>query len=420
MYTEPMRKIKLLSKIQLHICALILLLLAGCGNGKDPSVSKEVESTTAESTEGIEMQQGTEIPSGEEVQSVQNMDDREQVGEMELYLLVQWNTEEKKLRLYRYSTGMEYEYRYGESTLFRDKFGDYANESVFIPGSIVHLGGIDSEGNLIRVQMAKEVWTYEDISRYSINENRGIFEIVDTRYQWKEDIYVFSNEQRITLGDISDGDKISVIGYGKTILSVAITESYGTLELSNTDLFEGGLLQLGTKVYKKITENMTLDVPEGTYILSVANNGWGDSKEITISRGEITSVDLDTLKGEGPSYCKAYFKIDVPEAILSIDGKEVDHYMLQKIVYGKHKITVEAEGYDTWSRYLYVNSGEATIEIELEEEEEETSESTSEENTESEENEEDSQSESEKREEEKEEALEEYYTTLTDMIGSMT
>ena len=102
-----------------------------------------------------------------------------------------------------------------------------------------------------------------------------------------------------------------------------------------------------------------------------------------------------------------------------IDGEKVDHNMLQRIIYGKHKITVEAEEYATWTRYLYVNSEKATIEIELQEEEKETV-NTSEAESEEEEENEDSQSESEKLEKEKEEVLEKYYTTLTDMIESMT
>ncbi len=409
MYTVPMRKLKILSKIQFYICALLLLVLAGCGSSADSSVLEGVGNSAQ-----LETQQEAEVS----VQK-QSLKDRETVGELDLYLLVQWNTEEKKIRLYRYATGMEYEYRYGDSTLFRDKYGDYAKESDFTLGAIVHIGGTDPEGNLTKVQKAGEVWVFEDISRHSIEETRGIFEIRDTRYQWEKDLYVFSNEDRITLGDISSNDKIAVTGYGKTILSVAITQGQGTLELSNTELFEGSILQLGTKIYKEITENMSVEVPEGTYILSVANNGWGGSTEITVHRGETTVVDLDTLKGEGPSYCKVQFKIDVPKATLYIDGEKVDHNMLQRIIYGKHKITVEAEEYATWTRYLYVNSEKATIEIELQEEEKETV-NTSEAESEEEEENEDSQSESEKLEKEKEEVLEKYYTTLTDMIESMT
>ncbi|MBQ2283904.1 MAG: PEGA domain-containing protein [Agathobacter sp.] len=408
---------KLLSKIQFYICLGLLFLLAGCARTTDSAIT---EGTEKSQEAGSETESLLETEAGSETELLsQSKKDQEVVADLNLYAVVQWNTEEHKVRLYRYATDMEYEYRYADSTLFRDKYGDYAKESVFVPGSIVHIGGMDADGNLIRMQMADEVWVYENVSKYSIQEDRGIFQIADTRYRWEDDLYVFSQDDRIRVSDISSEDVISVTGYGKTILSVVITRGQGTLELSNTELFEGGLLQLGTKIYKEITENMTLEVPEGTYVLSVANKGWGDSTEITINRGEATVVDLDTLKGAGPSYGAVYFKVDITNAKLYVDGEEKDHTMLQRLVYGKHKITVEADGYDTWSKYLYVNSEQATIEITLDEETVEEI-TTSEAEDDDDDDDEDSQSESEKREEEKEEALEEYYTTLTDMIASMT
>lgn len=415
MYTEPMRKKSIKHKIQLYIAVFLLLILTGCGGNAKPS---EIEAT--QNTGLPETQQGEEILS-EEMEA--EIKDRTAVGNLDLYLLVKWNTEEQKVRLYRYATGMEYEYRYGEATLFRDKYGDYAKLTDFEPGMVVHIGNMDPDGILTKIQVAEEVWEYQDISHYSIDISREIFEMMDSRYQWEKDLYVFSYQERISLEDIVSEDVIAVTGYGKTILSVRITQGQGSLALSNTELFEGSLLQLGTKIYKEITENMTISVPEGTYILSVANNGWGGSTEITINRGETTALDLDTIKGDGPKYGKIHFVIEFPGAELSIDGEVVDHNMLQRLVYGKHKISVEAEGYETWTKYLYVNSEEATIEIELVDEEEadtttETEDSDDEDDDD--EDEEDSESESQKREEEKQEALEEYYTTLTDMIESMT
>ena len=66
---------------------------------------------------------------------------------------------------------------------------------------------------------------------------------------------------------------------------------------------------------------MQLAVEEGTYELKVANNGWGGNREVTITRGETTTVDLDELKGEGPKMGKIRFVIDVEDAVLMIDGE---------------------------------------------------------------------------------------------------
>ena len=48
-----------------------------------------------------------------------------------------------------------------------------------------------------------------------------------------------------------------------------------------------------------------------------------------------------------------------------IDGSQVDYTQPLQLQYGIHSIQITADGYDTWSKRLYVNSPEAQIEIAL-------------------------------------------------------
>ena len=104
-------------------------------------------------------------------------------------------------------------------------------------------------------------------------------------------------------------------------------------------------------------------MPEGSYTLAVANNGWGGSTDIEIKRGETTKVNLNDLKGEGPKKSSILFEVDVQGAKIYVDGSEIDYTSPVEITYGKHTLKVTADGYDTWTRTLYVNSKEATIQI---------------------------------------------------------
>ena len=115
-----------------------------------------------------------------------------------------------------------------------------------------------------------------------------------------------------------------------------------------------------------------MQVAEGTYELTVANNGWGGSTEVTITRGQTTTVDLDAIKGKGPKSGKVRFLIDVTGSVLLIDDKEVDYSDPVKLTYGQHTIAVYADGYDVWRRNLYVNSKKSTIIINLMDEQEST------------------------------------------------
>ena len=122
-------------------------------------------------------------------------------------------------------------------------------------------------------------------------------------------------------------------------------------------------MQLGDRIFAEITKDMSLDVPEGSYTLAVANNGWGGSTDIEIKRGETTKVNLNDLKGEGPKKSSILFEVDVQGAKIYVDGSEIDYTSPVEITYGKHTLKVTADGYDTWTRTLYVNSKEATIQI---------------------------------------------------------
>lgn len=70
------------------------------------------------------------------------------------------------------------------------------------------------------------------------------------------------------------------------------------MELRNTSVFEGSFIQVGSKIFAQITHNMKLEIPEGTYTVTVANEGYGGSTEVEIARGEVCTLDLDELKGE--------------------------------------------------------------------------------------------------------------------------
>ena len=57
--------------------------------------------------------------------------------------------------------------------------------------------------------------------------------------------------------------------------------------------------------------------------------------------------------------------VDVEGAQIYLDNSLIDYSQVNQVRYGNHSLTVVADGYDTWSRTLCVNSAEATIVISL-------------------------------------------------------
>lgn len=350
MYTKAMNKKQIHKTIQYIICVVFLLtsvMLTGCGKETVDDGMTYFHHSIADQTEA----------------------DTQETQKEEAYLITGIDQTEESLRLYRYTNGMEYRFYYGADTQFLDKYGHQSTLAAFSLGALVTIGEQTVDGTLSEIQLSDEAWVYEDITRFSVNEEKNMLMIADNKYRYKDNTFVFSGDEKVDITDIKQGDTLTVVGMDKEILSVNITTAQGTLRLKNTSLFEGSFLQLGKKIFTEITPDLTLQVPEGKYTLTVANNGWGGSKKIKIRRGKTTTVDLSELKGDGPQYGKIKFSIDVEDALLLVDGKETDAGKTLKLTYGSHTVTVYADGYDAWKRNLYVNSSEATIIIKLKDEE---------------------------------------------------
>lgn len=305
-----------------------------------------------------------------------------------LFLIMGHDTVEETMLLYSYETGLEYYYQYNFSTKFLNKYGDHQAAVRFTPGKVVALGERDEFGYLTTVQISDEVWEQEKIKRFSIDLEHGIFTIGNTNYSIRGKVHLFSNADTIELSDITDNDILTVVGQGNKVLSINVTTGHGTLAFSNTELFEGSLFKLNNDIFAEVTENMSMEVPEGIYMLTVANDGWGSSREITIVRGETTEIDLDSMKGEGKKKGLISFQIDVEDVKVYIDYQLVDHTEAVEVTYGTHTVEITASGYDSWKRYLVVNSEKATLVIQMTE-------------TDSKENEDETESETESEEEEK-------------------
>ena len=358
MYTNDMNKKQIQKIIQYMSCVVFLLalvMLSGCGKETVDDGMTYFHHSIADQTEA----------------------DTQETQQQEVYLITGIDQTEESLRLYRYANGMEYRFYYGTGTQFFDKYGNRSTMAAFPLGSLVTIGEQTLDGTLSEVQLSDEAWVYEDITRFSVNEEKNMLMIADRKYRYKDNTYVFSGDEKVDMTGIKQGDTLTVVGIDKQILSVNITTAQGTLALKNTSLFEGSFLQLGKKIFTEITPDLTLQVPEGKYTLTVANNGWGGSKKIKIKRGKTTTVDLNELKGEGPQYGKIKFSIDVEDALLLVDGKQTETGKTLKLTYGSHDVTVYADGYDVWKRNLYVNSPEATIIIKLKDEEDSESSGTS-------------------------------------------
>lgn len=321
----------------------VFVALSGCGRKDDGPVSMKgyasgVEAATEEVT---------------------------QAEESSLYTVSGADTTLSTMTFLNIDTGRYEQYSYTDGTIFKDRHGSLISAASMVPGKVVTLTLRDKDLILEKVEQSADAWEMDDIGKFSYNEEDKIFTIGDTKYSYDEELQVFSGDAAIELSAVTGQDTLRIQGIDRKVLSVSVTTGHGVIQLVNTQALEGGWLSLNHKNYYKITENMQLEVPEGTYELTVAGNGYGGSTEVAVTRNEQASVDVDSIKGEDPKYCTLTFAVDVAGALMYIDGSQVDYTQPLQLQYGIHSIQITADGYDTWSKRLYVNSPEAQIEIAL-------------------------------------------------------
>lgn len=321
----------------------VFVALSGCGRKDDGPVSMKgyasgVEAATEEVT---------------------------QAEESSLYTVSGVDTTLSTMTFLNIDTGRYEQYSYTDGTIFKDRHGSLISAASMVSGKVVTLTLRDKDLILEKVEQSADAWEMDDIGKFSYNEEDKIFTIGDTKYSYNEELQVFSGDAAIELSAVTGQDTLRIQGIDRKVLSVSVTTGHGVIQLVNTQALEGGWLSLNHKNYYKITENMQLEVPEGTYELTVAGNGYGGSTEVAVTRNEQTSVDVDSIKGEDPKYCTLTFAVDVAGALMYIDGSQVDYTQPLQLQYGIHSIQITADGYDTWSKRLYVNSPEAQIEIAL-------------------------------------------------------
>ena len=336
---------------------LILVLLAtaviasGCGSHPNNAT---VTNHTGSAIKG----KSEEVT--EETQETKAENSAASVG-AELYIVENLNMTDETISLYSLSEGKQFRYNYNMTTRFLDKYGKNSVWASFTTGTVVTIGDLlPSSGALSSVQKTDDVWIYEDISKYKLEPDRNLIAIDGSNYKITDSTKVYSDTEKILLTDIGKDDVITVVGQDKEVISIAVTTGHGYIYLTNTELFDDSMIFIGNKIVSMVYGDEIIEVPEGTYKVTVANNGWGGSEEFTVVRNETTEINLDNLKGEGPSFCLITFLVTVPDTYVYLDGQLVDVTEPQSVQYGTHKLVVQCDGYESWNKTLVVNSESAT------------------------------------------------------------
>lgn len=213
----------------------------------------------------------------------------------ELYILTGVDAAQKTVDVKKASNGRAAQYAYDTGTQFLDKYGNTKSAESFLSGDAVELQIEERDQRLTAVQLSDQVWVQENIVNYSVDEEIHAVTIGQKIFSYEPDMKIFSGDSSVEFRSLGAEDVLRAVGQDKKILSLAVTKGHGYLALSNTKLFEGSFICIGEKIFQEVEKNMKIEVPEGAHLVTVANNGYGGSKEVVIERNQTLSLNLDEL-----------------------------------------------------------------------------------------------------------------------------
>ena len=283
-------------------------------------------------------------------------------------VIVGINDTESTITFQKLQTALRYTLFYDGTTHVKDKHEEAMTVSQLQAGNIVSVTFLKNKKRINSIMMDPDAWTNSDVNRFTISKNGQRMTIADEEYKYDENMVIVSNGELAEPMDVNDKDTLVVSGIDHTVYSIVVDQGHGYLRLDNDEYFIGGWIEVGSDQIQVITEDMLLTVPVGTYDVAVSNNGASGTKEVTIVQNEEVSLDVGDLKGEGVKSGDIAFSLNPSEAVVKIDGEEVNTGDLVTLQYGIHQIVITADGYTTIKQYIKVGQSLANLDIEMEKE----------------------------------------------------
>lgn len=279
-------------------------------------------------------------------------------------ILVNSDEEQRTLTFQNLETGRRYTLFYDGVTEFKDKYGTAMAAIQLKHASIADITFIKETKKLVSFQLSEDYFSLTDVSFEGLLKRDSRMQLLGEEYKLDDYLVIASVNETIERMELHPGDVLTVYGKDHTIYSMHLDSGHGYLRLANDTYFINGWIEVGNKAITRITENMLLTVPEGSYDVLVSNEGISGTKHVTVGRNQEVTLDLGDIEHE-VKYGNVLFVLNPASATLFIDGKKVETNAPVSLEYGIHQLICRADGYDTLSSYIKVGDEYASITITL-------------------------------------------------------
>ena len=126
-----------------------------------------------------------------------------------------------RMRFVDIKTGTEYEVPYTGSTDIQDAYGKIKAASTMDMGGIYDVY-VDKKGKAVKIHGNSDAWVRYDVSGITVDENSRKLSIGASNMIYESYTVVLSGEERISIAQLVDQDKLVIRGVGEKVYSVNV------------------------------------------------------------------------------------------------------------------------------------------------------------------------------------------------------
>ena len=255
----------------------------------------------------------------------------------------------------QYATETELSFSAGAD--IQDKYGNAITISQVQLGSVVEVTYDANRNKLLSMYVSNDesVTEMKAVTKAVVDNVNHTISFHGETYSMTKNVCAFSDNTSIAVNEICPVDQITVWLYNDMVCSMYVELGHGYLKLKDYATYIGGIVEIGYDVIVPVTEDMLLTVPEGDYTLRISKGEDAGTKSLTIVKNQQLELSLADIAIEPKPTGYILFKIEPAGASVYIDGKKVNTEGAVEITYGKHKIHILADGYETYSASFNVN-----------------------------------------------------------------
>lgn len=280
-------------------------------------------------------------------------------------VVIQNDVSRRQMILQELGSDIQTTLSYDATTQVTDKYGSLKTGEEVEAGEILEADYTPGMGRIATMQVPEGVWEYQEVSKYSIDNEQKSMEFAQRKYQYSSQTYIGSSGQTIELMELNKQDVLTVRGIDYSVYSIVRTKGHGYIRLKNYSDFVGGMIEIGNGIILPVTKNMLLTVREGTYRVVLCKGSMSAVKTATVQMDKEVTLDFSDYQPSAQRIAKVTFQIDPKGADLTINGTAVDYSKPLPLLYGSYRISVTMTGYTEWSGIMKVREPSPTIKINL-------------------------------------------------------